>query len=44
MLFSDALSNAEVASSIRIIGASFRIALAIAIRWRSPPDKFLPPS
>src|SRR6266436_5831637 len=42
MASSDSLSSAEVASSSRSNGASFRKARAIAMRWRCPPDSFTP--
>mmetsp|Transcript_926 Transcript_926/g.1442 ORF Transcript_926/g.1442 Transcript_926/m.1442 type:complete len:80 (-) Transcript_926:1295-1534(-) len=38
------VSRAEVASSQKIIGESFRIARAIATRCFSPPDNFRPRS
>ena len=41
---SDELSSADVASSSSRIGAFFRIARAIAIRWRCPPESFTPRS
>ncbi len=41
---SDSVSSAEVASSRIRIGASFRIARAIAIRWRWPPESRIPRS
>lgn len=44
MCFSLRLSSAEVASSKINIGAFFRIARAIAIRWRSPPESTTPRS
>ncbi len=37
-------SSALVASSRSRIGASFRIARAMAIRWRCPPDSVTPRS
>lgn len=37
---SDSVSNAEVASSRIRIGGFFRMARAILIRWRWPPDNF----
>ena len=39
---SDSVSNAEVASSKIKIGAFFKIARAMAIRWRWPPDSKTP--
>lgn len=39
---SDSLSNALVASSNNNIGASFKMARAMATRCRCPPDKLLP--
>ncbi len=39
-----AASSELVASSSRRIGGSFRIARAIAMRWRWPPDKRIPRS
>ena len=41
---SDSVSSAEVASSRIRIGASLRIARAIAMRWRWPPDSRMPRS
>ena len=44
MAASDSLSSADVASSSSRIGAALRIARAIAMRWRCPPDSFTPRS
>lgn len=44
MASSDSLSSAEVASSKMRIGASLRIAAAMAMRWRSPPESLTPRS
>ena len=41
---SDSVSRALVASSRIRIGAFFRIARAIAMRWRCPPESNAPPS
>ena len=41
---SDSLSSAEVASSRIRIGAFFRMARAMAMRWRSPPESRRPRS
>ena len=39
---SDSLSRAEVASSKMSIGAFWRMARAMARRWRSPPESLTP--
>mmetsp|Transcript_29671 Transcript_29671/g.66525 ORF Transcript_29671/g.66525 Transcript_29671/m.66525 type:complete len:92 (-) Transcript_29671:582-857(-) len=43
-LASFSLSSAEVASSRRITSGLRIIALAMARRWRCPPERFFPPS
>ena len=39
---SDSLSSELVASSSTKMGAFFKMARAMATRWRSPPERFVP--
>ncbi len=41
---SDSVSSEEVASSRIRMGGFFRMARAMAIRWRSPPESLVPRS
>ncbi len=44
MWASDSESRAEVASSKTRMGASFKMARAMAMRWRWPPESLMPRS